>query len=126
MPLEVSFPPRSLNPNKSHGRHWGGLRKAKQLYFNEVFWSAKEALQKGWLELPTTERIGLHLQFIPPSGPGRVPDDDNIEASFKTGRDGLALALKVDDGRFVASKEVLPRSAVYPLGLTRIQLTPLD
>lgn len=126
MPLEVSFPPRKLNPNRAKGRHWGTLNGAKRAYHDEVFWSAKQALQRGDLELPTTQRIGLHLEFIPPAGPGRLPDDDNTEAAFKSGRDGLALALGIDDNRFMASKEMLPRSAAYPNGCTRIRLTPIE
>jgi len=48
---------------------------------------------------PDSHRIALWLDFFPPDR--RARDDDNIIASFKAGRDGLALALGIDDKRFV-------------------------
>jgi crossover junction endodeoxyribonuclease RusA len=122
LPLEVSFPPRILNPNKSKGKHWGTLSGAKKTYLHEVFWSAKEALQKGWIVHPRSDKIKVHLIFIPPCERGPIPDDDNLETAFKSGRDGLAKALGVDDRCFMVSKEVTKRDPACPLGKVQIQL----
>jgi crossover junction endodeoxyribonuclease RusA len=50
------------------------------------------------LVAPDCERIAMWLDFYPPDR--RARDDDNIIASFKHGRDGVALALGIDDKRF--------------------------
>lgn len=44
------------------------------------------------------ERIPLTITFFPPDK--RLRDDDNMVASFKAYRDGIADALHVDDRRF--------------------------
>lgn len=46
----------------------------------------------------------MHLTFYPPSAHKR--DDDNLEAAFKAGRDGVAEAMGVDDNRFQVTREV--------------------
>lgn len=48
--------------------------------------------------VPDSHRIGLWVDFYPPDR--RHRDDDNLIASFKAGRDGIALALGIDDKRF--------------------------
>ncbi len=40
----------------------------------------------------------LDLEFFPPDN--RRRDDDNMIASFKAGRDGIAEALEIDDVKF--------------------------
>jgi crossover junction endodeoxyribonuclease RusA len=50
------------------------------------------------------EKIALRIVFVPPSR--RRYDDDNLLASFKAGRDGLADALGVDDRAFVTTLSV--------------------
>lgn len=125
LPLEVSYPPRILNPNKK-SKHWGPKARAAKTYRFEVYWATKEALQKGWITVPETPRTNVHLIFTPPMETGAVPDDDNMEAAFKAGRDGLALALNRDDRHFTVTREVLPRDPAFKLGKVRIELWPLD
>jgi crossover junction endodeoxyribonuclease RusA len=48
--------------------------------------------------VPAGSKLALWLDFYPPDR--RHRDDDNMIASFKAGRDGLALALGIDDKRF--------------------------
>lgn len=48
---------------------------------------------------PDSPKIALWADFYPPDR--RARDDDNMIASFKAGRDGIALALGIDDKRFV-------------------------
>ncbi|WP_447590127.1 hypothetical protein [Aquipseudomonas campi] len=56
----------------------------------------------------------LEVEFIPPDA--RRRDDDNCLAAFKSGRDGLADALGIDDNRFVTqirmSSETIKGGAV--------------
>lgn len=120
--LEVSYPPRGLNPNRH--THWAKTHRLKANYGTEVYVLAKDAMRKGLLTVPATERIGLHLQFVQPHAK-RKRDDDNVEAAFKAGRDGLAAALGIDDGRFVTTKELLPADPKHKHGLTIINLTPV-
>jgi len=49
--------------------------------------------------------LHLWLDFYPPCN--RKHDDDNLTASFKAGRDGIADALGVDDNRFVCHTNVM-------------------
>ena len=53
---------------------------------------------------PDCERIALILLFIQPDW--RRRDDDNLIASFKSGRDGLADALGINDRRFVTHASI--------------------
>ena len=49
-------------------------------------------------------RALLSLEFIPPDR--RRRDDDNCIAAFKSGRDGVAQALGIDDSRFVTQLQI--------------------
>jgi len=94
--IKLPWPPKECSPN-ARG-HWSKRAKAAKAYRNEC---AYEALAWGAhkLNLPDGP-IGLELAFYPPDR--RKRDDDNIIASFKAGRDGLADALGIDDNRFLA------------------------
>ena len=54
--------------------------------------------QAARLSVPADGVIRLRIDFFPPNRARR--DDDNAIAAFKSGRDGIADALKVDDARF--------------------------
>jgi crossover junction endodeoxyribonuclease RusA len=58
--------------------------------------------------------VVLALEFVPPDK--RRRDDDNLIAMFKSGRDGLADALGIDDNIFATqvrvSKETIKGGAV--------------
>lgn len=54
-------------------------------------------------------RLVLSLVFCPPDL--RRRDDDNLVAAFKSGRDGIADALGVDDSQFVTQFEIGPVAA---------------
>lgn len=95
------------------------------MYKEEVYWETIRALSRDEIDVPETDRINVHLRFTPPMEGGAVPDDDNIEAAFKAGRDGLALAIKRDDKCFTVTREVLPRNSQFKLGQVVIELRPL-
>jgi len=91
--LTLPWPPKGLSPNDRI--HWAAKSKITKAY-KQVCWAlCKEA----GMVAPDSQRIALWIDLYPPDRRGR--DDDNIIASFKAGRDGLALALGVDDKRFV-------------------------
>ena len=90
--LTLPWPQRVLNPN-SRG-HWAVKAKSAKAYRYECFVLASVAKLKVDWEGP----IDVYLTFRPPSK--RKYDLDNALASLKSGLDGLADALKVNDSRF--------------------------
>ena len=103
----LGWPPKALSPN-ARG-HWATRSRAAKAYRYSCFMAAKLA----GLVAPAG-RLLLVIEFLPPNRQRR--DDDNLIAAFKSGRDGLADALGVDDCNFVAlcslSDEVRPGGAV--------------
>lgn len=96
MKIEVTLPwmPKDLSPNARV--HWSKKSKAAKAYRAACSALCKEAK----LIAPATEgRLHLWLDFYPPDHRSR--DDDNLIASFKSGRDGIADALGIDDKRFI-------------------------
>ena len=92
MTVTLPWPPRELSPN-ARG-HWGAKARAAKKYRAACWALAKEA------QLVAPEGpIHVWLDFIPPSR--RHHDVDNCVASMKSGLDGLADALGVNDSRFV-------------------------
>ena len=88
------FPPSILSPNTR--AHWRKKAKAAKLYKEACFFLTKSAN----MIVPQSGPMHLWIDFCPPDR--RKRDDDNVAAAFKSGRDGLALALGVDDSRFVS------------------------
>jgi crossover junction endodeoxyribonuclease RusA len=60
----------------------------------------------------------LALEFVPPDRRSR--DDDNLVAAFKSGRDGIAEALGVDDRLFLT--EFRMSDETKPGGCVRVTL----
>lgn len=114
MSLEVIFgwPPKELNPN--FRAHWSVKSKATKAYKTACWALAKES----GITAPATEgRLHLWIDFYPPDR--RHRDDDNMIASFKAGRDGLALALGIDDKRFITHPFVSEEIG----GMVKIRIT---
>ena len=111
----LPWPPSALNPNKR--LHWAQKRKHAKAYRDACCMLSKQAK----LAVDWDGDIALWVDFFPPDRRSR--DDDNLVAAFKSGRDGLADALGVDDKRF----RVLPYLQItpYPLGYVRVRLTPM-
>lgn len=65
---------------------------------------AKSAIESSDYHYAGVGKMVLSIEFCPPDK--RRRDDDNMLASFKSGRDGVADALGVDDNKFVTSFEV--------------------
>ena len=93
--LVLGCPPSNLSPNAR--LHWAKLARAKKQYRNACFSVSKEQLKKFNTEnIP--EKLVLEMTFIPPDR--RSYDRDNLVARMKSGIDGLADALKINDKRF--------------------------
>lgn len=87
--LTLPWPPKELSPNAR--QHWSRLAKAKKAYRAACAWTAKE---QGAQPL-AAEKLHLTLVFVPPNR--RAHDLDNLLARMKSGLDGLADVLGVDD-----------------------------
>tara|TARA_B100000085_G_scaffold277523_1_gene298056 strand:- start:449 stop:865 length:417 start_codon:yes stop_codon:yes gene_type:complete len=93
--IVLGWPPSDLSPNAR--LHWAKLAKAKKIYRKDCYSVSKEQLKKyKFNELP--EKLVLEMTFIPPNK--RNYDRDNLVARMKSGIDGLADALRINDKRF--------------------------
>lgn len=95
--LELPWPPRELSPN--HRAHYQAKARAVKSYRRLCMAFAYNASQ----ELPAGKLL-MKIEFCPPDR--RARDDDNMLASFKAGRDGIADGLKVNDNCFATLFEV--------------------
>jgi crossover junction endodeoxyribonuclease RusA len=92
--------------------HWSTHSSAAREYRRMCWALALEAK----LRVPDCaadgQPIHVRLDFFPPNRARR--DDDNVPASFKAGRDGVADALRCDDARFrtITVLHAEPRSCV--------------
>lgn len=113
--VQLPWPQPQLWPNYTR------MHPARKAKYKRAYKTACWALaMKAKLCAPGTELIGLELTFHPPDR--RKRDDDGMEGAFKHGRDGLALALKIDDTRFRSSKIIGP---VVSGGMVVARLFPL-
>ena len=95
--ISLPWPPKELSPNARV--HWTKKARSAKAYKEACFWLTKAA---GWPNLPTGYDIPLTVTFHPPDL--RRRDDDNFEAAWKCGRDGVAAAWGVDDNRFQVTR----------------------
>ncbi|TZG25600.1 endodeoxyribonuclease RusA [Sphingomonas montanisoli] len=111
-PLSLPWPPKELNPNSTAPLR--AKMSAKKSY-RELCWGLSLSRKGSVPDGP----LRLILTFCPPDR--RARDDDNMLASFKHGRDGLALALGINDGRFRTSFTV---GDVVPGGAVLVEVEP--
>lgn len=97
--VTLPWPPSELSPNARV--HWAQRSRVAKKYREACYVLCKRAN----LVAPQSERIVLMADFYPPDR--RHRDDDNMIASFKSGRDGIADALGVDDNRFILTPLVV-------------------
>ena len=90
--IVLPWPPSELSPNKR--QHWAQLAKAKKLYRAAC---ATQARLQG-LDRMSVDAVHLKLTFAPPTR--RRFDLDNLLARMKSGLDGLADVIGVDDSRW--------------------------
>lgn len=116
--VDLPWPTKNLSPNARV--HWASKAKAVKQYRLDCFWLCRDA---GMKKLITAAQMHLYLEFFPPDR--RKRDDDNIIASFKAGRDGIADALCVNDDRFVLHYLFVPNNIVKG-GLVKVVMRELD
>ena len=115
MEVTLPWPPSGLSPNSR--LHWRRKSAIARQYRDACFVLARNA---GLTSVPWEGPIVLELDFVPPDRRSR--DDDNLIAAFKSGRDGLARALGIDDKRF-QSRPVIRRDEVG--GMVKVRLCPV-
>ena len=93
--IELPWPSRVLSPNAR--KHWTVTSKAKRIYRDAGYLATKAAAMPKPLPF-IGERLPVCITFYPPDK--RWRDDDNMIASFKSARDGIADALGVNDRCF--------------------------
>ena len=95
--IVLGWPPSDLSPNKR--LHWAKLAAAKKEYRKNCLSASREQLKKYrgvYKNIP--EKLVLEMTFLPPDK--RNYDRDNLVARMKSGIDGLADALCINDKRF--------------------------
>lgn len=93
--LTLPWPPSALSPNTRS--HWRVLALAKKAYRAEC---ARQALAQGIRRIDA-ERLHVSLVFVPPNR--RAFDLDGLLSRMKSGLDGLADVLQVDDSAWSLS-----------------------
>lgn len=96
--LHLPWPPSVLSPNAR--THWANLAKAKKKYRREC---ALIATQQGARKI-NAQHLDVEFVFHPPSK--RRIDLDNCIARMKSGIDGIADVIGVDDSKWRMSFEL--------------------
>lgn len=113
MLIILPWPPTALSPNAR--THWAKLAKAKKAYREACAWTAK-LHGAGPIK---ADRLHLTLEFVPPSR--RAYDLDNCLAGAKSGLDGLADVLGVDDSRWSLTIRKAPEGEIGGMVKVRIE-----
>ncbi len=113
--LLLPWPPKECSPN-ARG-HWSKKSRAAKKYRADCHLLCKQA----GLAMPEGRAL-LVLEFVPPDK--RRRDDDNLLACFKSGRDGLADALGIDDARFVTMLRISEETTKG--GAVRVRIQALN
>ena len=93
--ITLPWPPKELSPNAR--KHFMAHYKAKRAYREACYW---QAVEQGARKLDA-ERLHVHFEFHKPSR--RRMDIDGALSRMKSGIDGLADVLCVDDSRWTMS-----------------------
>lgn len=99
MIVTLPWPDKALSPNAR--LHWRAKVGPKQDAKRRAAWLtiAAPGFHEARSELAASEgKFPVRVTFYPPDK--RLRDDDNMVGSFKSWRDGIADALRVDDRRF--------------------------
>ena len=94
MLVMLPWPHKDLNPNARP--HFRALARAKKIYRKVVWACALEAGMGGVFNKDA--KLNVKVEFFQPDRHWR--DEDNMVACMKSGFDGLADALGVDDKNF--------------------------
>jgi len=97
----LPWPPSALNPNAR--LHWSKIAMAKKAYREACFYEARSAGITAAI-FPRDKKLHVNLLFYPPDR--RHRDQDNMLAAMKSGLDGLASAMGIDDRHFKMTFDV--------------------
>ena len=112
--ITLPWPDKALSPNARC--HWRAKAAAAKAY-RKACWAI--TLRSGF-KVDWEGEAHLWITFYPPDK--RARDDDNLIASFKSGRDGVADALGIDDKRFRSCPWVSDK--VRKGGCVEVVITP--
>lgn len=98
--VTVPWPPSALRPNKSRQGNWWEKFRAAKTYRIGCRWEARAA---GLCQIEA-ESLPVKITFHPPDN--RRRDRDNMIAALKSGQDGIADVLGVDDSLWVPTYAV--------------------
>ena len=115
--VELPWPSPRLSPN-ARG-HWATTSTAKKAYRKKCR-ELGEAAGLALVPKAPTE-VKVHLTFVPPDK--RRRDWDNMLASMKSGLDGLADAMGVDDNRWRLAFDVSDDPVENGIVLVTVEVT---
>lgn len=115
--FQVPWPPSYLSPNAR--AHWAVVYRIKSKY-RDACWATVMAQS-----LPAIDPDGdyrLTMRFVPPDR--RSYDRDNLVARMKSGIDGIADALLIDDKRFTELTASVSADSVG--GFVEVRIQPIS
>jgi crossover junction endodeoxyribonuclease RusA len=111
----LGWPPSELSPNKR--LHWSKVSSAKAQYRTACWAMVLE--QVGAVRPDIDGNLHLVLEFVPPDR--RSYDRDNLVARMKSGLDGVADALKINDKQFTTLTARVDAGQIG--GFVRVQIS---
>lgn len=104
MKLEVrlSWPPKELSPNSR--TYWRRKAEVAKKYRTDACWLTRALAKCNVMPFVEADKLLVSMTFFPPSN--RKRDLDNLIASMKSGLDGVADGLMVNDSKFNLSAEL--------------------
>lgn len=109
----LPWPDRRLSPNARV--HWSEKAEAARKYRHDAVWIAMEAAGRAF---EASDDVSAMITFIPPDG--RRRDTDNMIASIKSGLDGIADAIGIDDSKWKLS---IRREEPKAPGSVKVEIT---
>lgn len=113
--ITLPWPPKGLSPNDRLHHH--ALAALKKKYREACGW---QCIVDGLKPMEGVEKALVHIVFFPPRKGRR--DIDNCLASIKSGLDGVADVLGLDDSKWHISMEMAPAVG----GMVRLSIRPWD
>ncbi len=113
--ITLPWPPRVLSPNARS--HWAPKAKAAKLYRHTAW-----ALTRAALDGSTVGAMAFHIEYTFCAPSHRPFDLDNALAWMKSGTDGIAQALCLNDKHFTFAAL---RGEVIRGGAVRVRIMPV-
>ena len=114
--LVLGWPPSELSPNKR--LHWAKVANFKAKY-REACWALTLEQTQIYKTMVPDGNLHLVLEFVPPDR--RSYDRDNLVARMKSGLDGVADALKINDKQFTTLTARVDAGQIG--GFVRVQIS---